>query len=82
MLLKTDPDLVADINQDGLYLTGGGALINGMDKLISDYTGVAVHLLEDPTHSVVRGAAVALRHPELLKHVNYQLRSIRELTIE
>lgn len=82
VLSKTDPELVADINNDGLYLAGGGSLIYGMDKLISEYTGTAVHTLEDPTHSVVRGAAVALRRPELLKHVNYQLRSIRELTIE
>ena len=62
-------------------LTGGGALINGMDKLIADYTGTPVHLLEDPTHSVVRGAAAALRNPELLKNVNYQMRSIKELEI-
>lgn len=81
VLSKTDPELVADINADGLYLTGGGSLINGMDKLISEYTGTPVHLLEDPTHSVVRGAAVTLRRPELLKHVNYQLRSIKELAI-
>ena len=57
-------------------------MINGMDRLIADYTGTAVHLLEDPTHSVVRGAAAALKHPELLKNVDYQLRSIKELTIE
>ena len=82
VLSKTDPDLVADINNDGLYLAGGGSLIYGMDKLISEYTGTVVHSLEDPAHSVVRGAAVALRKPELLKHVNYQLRSIKELTIE
>ncbi len=81
VLSKTNPDLVADINADGLYLTGGGSLIHGMDKLISEFTGTAVHTLDDPTHSVVRGAATALRRPELLKHVNYQLRSIKELTI-
>lgn len=82
VLSKTDPDLVRDINEEGLYLTGGGSLINGMDSLIANYTGTAVHMLEDPTHSVVRGAAVALKHPELLKNVNYQLRSIKELTVE
>ncbi len=81
VLLKTDPELVADIKTDGLYLTGGGSLINGMDRLIAEYTDTAVHMLEDPTHSVVRGAAVALRKPELLKNVNYQLRSIKELAI-
>ena len=82
VLFKTDPELTSDINTDGLYLTGGGSLIHGMDKLISDYTGTTVHTLDDPTHSVVRGAAVALRKPELLKNVNYQLRSIKELSIE
>ena len=81
VLLKTDPDLVADIKSDGIYLAGGGCLINGMDKLISDYTDTVVHTIEDPAHSVVRGAATALRKPELLKQVNYQLRSIRELVI-
>ncbi len=82
VIMKTDPDLVADINTDGLYLTGGGSLIYGMDKLIAEYLSTPVHMLEDPTHSVVRGAAAALRHPELLKNVNYQLRSIKELIIE
>ncbi len=81
VLLKTDPELVSDIKSDGIFLAGGGCLINGMDKLISEFTGAATHTLEDPTHSVVRGAAMALRKPELLKHVNYQLRSIKELTI-
>lgn len=82
VLSKTDPDLIADINEGGLYLTGGGALINGMDKLISDYTGTTVHLLDDPVHSVVRGAAAALRHPETLKNIDYQMRSIKELEIQ
>ncbi len=82
VLSRTDPDLVADIIEDGLYLTGGGALINGMDRLISEFVGTKVFLLDDPTHSVIKGAAVALKKPELLKNVDYQLRSIRELTIE
>lgn len=79
---KTDPDLVADIRSEGMYLAGGGSLINGMAQLIAEYTGITVHMIDDPTHSVVRGAAVALRRPELLRHVNYQLRSIKELSIE
>ncbi len=82
VLSKTDPDLVADIIGDGLYLTGGGSLIFGMDRLLADFVGTKVFLLDDPSHSVVKGAAVALKKPELLKNVDYQLRSIRELTIE
>lgn len=82
VLMKTDPDLVADINEDGLYLSGGGSRIHGMKKLLSEYVGVKVHLLDDPQHSVVKGAAVALKHTDLLKNVDYQLRSIKELIIE
>lgn len=82
VLNKTDPDLVSDIKEGQVYLTGGGALISGMKELISQYLSTEVSLLDDPTHSVVRGAAVALNQPHLLKNVNYQLRSIKELEIQ
>lgn len=82
VLNRTDPDLVADITEEGLYLTGGGSLLNGFDEFISEYTGLKVIKLDDPVHSIVRGAAVALRKPELMKNVNYQLRSINELKFE
>lgn len=82
VLNKTDPDLVADITEEGLYLTGGGSLLNGFDEFISEYTGLKVIKLDDPVHSIVRGAATALRKPELMKNVNYQIRSINELKIE
>ena len=82
VLNRTDPDLVSDITEDGLILTGGGALLYGLPQKLEDYLGISVTLLDDPTHSVVKGAAVALKYPELLKNVDYQLRSIRELTLE
>ncbi len=82
VLNKTDPDLVADIMQDGMYLAGGGSLLSGFAQKIEDFLGVKVHHLEDPTHSVVKGAAVALKKPHLLKNVDYQMRSIKELEIE
>ena len=82
VLNKTDPDLVADILQDGMYLAGGGSLLSGFPQKIEQYLGVKVHLLEDPAHSVVKGAAVALKKSELLKNVDYQMRSIKELEIE
>ena len=81
MLFETDPDLLADIKNDGFYLAGGGSQIFGMDKMLSDYIGAKAILLEDPAYSVVKGAAAALRHSESLKNVNYQLRSIKELEI-
>lgn len=82
VLSKTDPDMIADITADGIYLTGGGALLYGMDKMLSQFTGMKVNLLEDPTHSVVKGAAVALKNAHLLKNVDYQMRSVKELIIE
>lgn len=82
VLNRTDPDLVADIMGDGLYLTGGGSQLFGLPEKIADYIGVQVHTMQDPAYSVVKGAAVALKKPELLKNVDYQLRSIKELEIE
>lgn len=82
VLSKTDPDMIADITADGIYLTGGGALLYGMDKMISEFTGIKVNVLDDPTHSVVKGAAVALKNTDLLKNVDYQMRSVKELIIE
>ncbi len=81
VLNKTDPDLVSDIKGGEVYLTGGGALISGMKEMLSEFLSTKVTLLDDPTHSVVRGAAVALSQPDILKNVNYQLRSIKELEI-
>ncbi len=82
VLNKTDPDLVADIMQDGMYLAGGGSLLSGLPQKIEEFLGVKVHHLEDPAHSVVKGAAVALKKSHLLKNVDYQMRSIKELEIE
>ena len=82
VLNKTDPDLVADIMNDGMYLTGGGSKLSGFAERIADFLKIKVHQMEDPAHSVVKGAAVAIKRPELLKNVDYQMRSLKELEIE
>lgn len=82
VLEKTDPDLVADIMSEGIYLTGGTSLMNGMTELLENYFVTSVHTDPDPTHSVVRGAAIALKNPELLYNEDFQYRSIKELKIE
>ena len=81
VLAETDPDLIADIKNDGFYLTGGGSQIYGMDTLLSEFIGAKVHTVDDPAYSVVKGAAAALRHSDSLKNINYQIRSIMELEI-
>lgn len=59
-LEKTPPELGADIAERGMMLTGGGALLRGLDKLLSDATGLPVLVAEDPLSCVVRGCGMAL----------------------
>lgn len=82
VLERTAPDIVGDIKESGIFLTGGGALIQGFDKLLSDYIGTAVNMSSDPTHSVVKGEVIAIRRPELLENGDYLYRSIKELIVE
>ena len=58
----TPPELAADIYQTGIYLTGGGALLRGLDKRISAITKLKVHVAEDPLRAVVRGTGEALKN--------------------
>ena len=58
----TPPELSADIYQTGLYLTGGGALLRGLDKRISMKTKLSVHVADDPLKAVVRGTGIALKN--------------------
>jgi len=63
----TPPELSADIYQTGIYLTGGGALLRGLDKRISSKTKLPVHVAEDPLRAVVRGTGIALKNIENFK---------------
>jgi rod shape-determining protein MreB len=58
----TPPELASDIFRNGLYLTGGGALLRGLDKRISAITKLAVHVADDPLRAVVRGTGIALQN--------------------
>ncbi|MCB0545562.1 MAG: rod shape-determining protein, partial [Saprospiraceae bacterium] len=58
----TPPELASDIYKTGLYLTGGGALLRGLDKRLEQKTKLAVHVAEDPLRAVVRGTGMALRN--------------------
>ena len=61
-LEQTPPELAADIYRRGLYLTGGGALLRGLDKRLSQKIKLPVHVADDPLKSVVRGTGIALKH--------------------
>lgn len=61
-LESTPPELAADIYRRGLYLTGGGALLRGLDKRISHKIKLPVHVAEDPLRAVVRGTGMALKN--------------------
>lgn len=59
-LEATPPELASDIYRTGLYLTGGGALLRGLDKRISSKTKLPVKVADDPLRAVVRGTSIAL----------------------
>ncbi len=63
----TPPELSADIYQTGLYLTGGGALLRGLDKRISAKTKLPVYVADDPLRAVVRGTGIALKNIDNFK---------------
>lgn len=65
----TPPELTADIHERGLLLTGGGALLRGIDKVIAEITEIPVRISDDPLTAVVRGTGILLEDPALLKQV-------------
>ncbi len=68
-LEKTPPELAADIMDKGIMLTGGGALLDGMDDLIKEETGMPVHIAEEPLDCVAIGAGRVVEEIETLKKV-------------
>lgn len=66
---ETPPELTSDILEHGILLTGGGALLSGVDDLIVERTKVPVTVVEDPLTTVVRGCAKLLTNEKLLSQV-------------
>ena len=65
-LEQTPPELAADIAERGMMLTGGGALLRDLDRLLLEETGLPVHVAEDPLTCVVRGSGMALERMDKL----------------
>ncbi len=68
-LEKTPPELSADIYSNGIYLTGGGALIGGLDKLIEETTNLKTFIPDEPLVSIVKGAGMVLDNFEEMRKV-------------
>jgi rod shape-determining protein MreB len=62
VLEQTPPELYADIVQKGIFLAGGGALLRGLDKRLTDKINIPFHVAEDPLHAVARGTGIALKN--------------------
>jgi rod shape-determining protein MreB len=68
-LERCPPELSADLVDRGIMLTGGGALLKGLDNLISEETGLPVHVADDPLSAVAEGTGKLLDELDFLKKV-------------
>lgn len=68
-LEKTPPELAADIMDRGIVLTGGGSMLRGLDRLVSEQTGMPVHIAEEPLLCVVRGTSKVLDDIAILRRL-------------
>jgi rod shape-determining protein MreB and related proteins len=68
-LSKTPPELAADIYNTGIYLAGGGSMLRGLDKRLSQKTDLPVYIAEDPLRVVVRGTGICLKNLNRYKSV-------------
>jgi rod shape-determining protein MreB and related proteins len=64
---KTPPELAADIMEDGITITGGGALIGGLDQRLSHETGMPIRIADEPLYSVVIGSGRALENIDAMR---------------
>ncbi len=75
-LEKSPPELAADIMDKGIVMTGGGALLHGLDQLVAMETGMPVYIAEDPLDCVATGAGKALGEIELLRKIAFSPRRV------
>jgi rod shape-determining protein MreB len=68
-LSQTPPELAADIYNTGIYLAGGGSMLRGLDKRLSQKTDLPVYIAEDPLRAVVRGTGITLKNINKYKSV-------------
>jgi len=76
-LEKTPPELSADVIRHGITLTGGGALLSGLDKIIATETGIQVRIADEPLDCVVMGTGKAVEDIKMLKNVAVNSKNAR-----
>ena len=64
VLEQTPPELYSDIVRNGIFLSGGGALLRGLAKRLSDKVNIPFHVSEDPLHAVARGTCIAVKNTD------------------
>ena len=74
-LERTPPELAADLIDHGIVMAGGGSLLRGLDKLISEETGLPVHIADDPLTAVAQGTGKVLSEIKYLKRVTVPIKS-------
>ncbi len=74
-LERTPPELSADLIEHGIVMAGGGSLLRGLDKLISEETGLPVHIADDPLTAVANGTGKVLDEIRYLKKVTVPIKS-------
>ncbi|QEK13690.1 rod shape-determining protein [Crassaminicella thermophila] len=77
VLERTPPELAADISDRGIVMTGGGALLNGLNKLIEERTGIATYVAEDPIECVAKGTGKSLESIHILEKSMMSSRNFR-----
>ena len=71
VLENTPPELYSDIVENGIFLSGGGAQLRGLDKRLTDKVNIQFHVCEDPLHAVARGTCMALKNTD---HYSFLMR--------
>jgi len=74
-LERTPPELAADLIDHGIVMAGGGSLLRGLDKLISEETGLPVHITDDPVTAVANGTGIVLSEIQYLKKVTVPVKT-------
>ena len=77
VLERTPPELAADISNKGIYITGGGGLVDGLDKLLTEKTGINVMVADDAISCVALGTGKALDHLDSLEQGSIPIKKYR-----